>query len=825
MLKNRFLILLVLSAVIFGCGGREDDLTDTDSADTVSPLLLVTSPREGAVLNELTTVSGSVYDDNSTKMITVFLAVDGETNESALVSRDNWQFGLNITNDGNYTLYLWATDFAGNSCTVIERNVTVQAPVPDTNAPNLTVNSPLNGSTIDALNTVSGTVWDDSGGLVTVFAAIDGTTNQTYTFSGGSFSIPLNLTNEKDYSLYMWAKDGSGNTSAVQRIDVTVQIIIVDTNAPQLVIATPTNQQVLGQTVTVTGTGTDNITSKPITVYVLAEGVTNTTYFTSGANWSINLQFTTNGNYTIRAWATDHASNSSVPQNIDITVDSSALADWTVMVYLDADNNLEEDGLDDFNEIEAVSELTGANINVIVLMDRISGHSSEDGNWTGAKIYRVTPDGNTSSIGSERLACSSLGLTSISANGEEINMGDPTTLGKFVDFCQADYPANRYFLILWNHGGGWREIGDKRDNLKTDIFKDVCWDDTSGESAYLYNYEVRESLTGKGIDVIGFDACLMGMIEVAYELAGVADYMIASPQTEPGGGWNYTYWLSDFLTTDLSPMELMRVVVEAYAQEYSGEAATTLAGYDLSQIGPVMTALDNFALEMISLSNTWWSSWGVNYNNYALQQLNGALDTMERFDENYDLYDLVDIADKSSSAALISALSNFIPYEWNNPSGDIFSGDPNSHGLAIYFGMNSEYIDDYRSVNRFNADSKWTDYLEALLEFPPYEFMGPGSRSSALGINGSDFYQFYVNSTGTVDIDLNVPASSDDDLYVFYDGVKLYESEEWNEGTDESIFFTASETGWYIIEVFRYDSYDTGSQYTLTVSEGTADIQ
>ena len=164
---------------------------------------------------------------------------------------------------------------------------------------------------------------------------------------------------------------------------------------------------------------------------------------------------------------------------------------WTVMVWLDGDNNLESASMIDMNEMEYGLYLaqTGNpsindNLSIIVQIDRIDGYldGGYDGgvDWSNTRRYRVKPDSNTSDD-----MIRSLHL----ANMEETNMGDASNLKDFITYCKANYPADNYALILWNHGGGVRGTPDgsiiSKSLTKSSTIiepdpapKAVCWDDT-----------------------------------------------------------------------------------------------------------------------------------------------------------------------------------------------------------------------------------------------------------------------------------------------------------------------------------------------------------
>ena len=108
----------------------------------------------------------------------------------------------------------------------------------------------------------------------------------------------------------------------------------------------------------------------------------------------------------------------------------------------------------------------------------------------------------------------------------EMNMGEAGTLRRLLEYGQETRPAENYALILWDHGGGPLE--------------GVCRDENYGMDALSLG-EIAEALEGwteKKLSWIGFDACLMGSLEVAGQMAPYAEYMIASQETEPAWGWN-----------------------------------------------------------------------------------------------------------------------------------------------------------------------------------------------------------------------------------------------------------------------------------------------
>ncbi len=209
-------------------------------------------------------------------------------------------------------------------------------------------------------------------------------------------------------------------------------------------------------------------------------------------------------------------------------------AEWTFMVYLDGDNDLEGAGIDDFLEMATVG--SNSDVNIVVQFDRISGEDSSHGDWTTCKRFYVTQGMEPTEANQE-------------VDIEEVNMGDPAVLTDFINWATTSYPATNYALILWNHGNGWRARYDaliedlrtattveEKNAIRQELaevqrpsFKGVCSDDTDGDVLYMQEVQSALNAATTDVDLIGFDACLMGMIEVAYEIRDTgASVMVGS---------------------------------------------------------------------------------------------------------------------------------------------------------------------------------------------------------------------------------------------------------------------------------------------------------
>ena len=120
---------------------------------------------------------------------------------------------------------------------------------------------------------------------------------------------------------------------------------------------------------------------------------------------------------------------------------SAATKPWTVMVYIDGDNNLEDYVVKDI-ETELSALGSNANVNVVCIADRGPGYDNSRGDWQTTKLYYCTQ-------GMLADAASAV------ADWGERNMGDKQTLIDFVSWAKTNYPATNYMLAFWDHGYMW----------------------------------------------------------------------------------------------------------------------------------------------------------------------------------------------------------------------------------------------------------------------------------------------------------------------------------------------------------------------------------
>lgn len=310
---------------------------------------------------------------------------------------------------------------------------------------------------------------------------------------------------------------------------------------------------------------------------------------------------------------------------------------WTILAYICADNDLERFGLQDINEMEQVG--SSKDVNIVAQIDRMregrKGATISDGNWTGTRRYFVEKDNDMSKISSKMVM-----------NLGEQCMGDKKTLADFLKWGVNTYPADNVVVVIWNHGAGWIGIAHDEETDKMLSMPDVSWALREGQKEL-------SKVNGKAskFSIVDFDACLMGTIEVAYELADYVDFMVASEENEPGEGMPYADYLGPLVKNpSLTPREFTKRMVGTYVYSYSkGGSATnsfvkgspvTKSATDLSKIPALVKKFDALARALLA-----------NHELYAeaLVDEGGRFASIRRYSDE-TLVDLVDFAHKMAQA-------------------------------------------------------------------------------------------------------------------------------------------------------------------------------
>lgn len=307
---------------------------------------------------------------------------------------------------------------------------------------------------------------------------------------------------------------------------------------------------------------------------------------------------------------------------------------WTFIVYAAADNNLRDYASRNIKQMSMIG--SNQNVNLCVHLDiRLHGSKKMTRRYYIEKNNPVQVD-----LRNEKTPMDS---------------GDPQTLISACRWAITNYPADRYILVLWNHGTGIIDPYGRRQidtkmlyvyNPHTNVYeldrsigfldliealndpKGICWDDSTGN--YLTNQKLETALAeiknnllgGKKFDIIAFDACLMSMIEVAEITKRYANIQIASEEVEPGPGWKYDEALSPFLRGAPDAHALASHIVDAFAVAYRpngnhpGFIDYTQSALDLAFMDQLEANVDHLAS---LLTGALMSDSGTQYRNLIAQ--------------------------------------------------------------------------------------------------------------------------------------------------------------------------------------------------------------
>ncbi len=259
-------------------------------------------------------------------------------------------------------------------------------------------------------------------------------------------------------------------------------------------------------------------------------------------------------------------------------------AEWTILIYMAADNGLNNAALSDINEME--NSIFSDNINIIVQID-----NNQYNQYPGAVRYHVYPD--TSDEITSKI---------ISLMGE-IDSGDYNTLTSFANWGFNKYPSEKKALVIWSHGNGWY-----------DYYNRFCPDHESGSSIDIPDGDLRNALErmNSKLDIMILDACFMQTIEVLTEAYRYANYIISSEDVVPTDGFPYdivfTAW-EDYLSSEILASELVGFYLDSYLPGGSQNSSVyyipvTCSAVKTSRFPTLLNDLSDFTVNWTYVANS-----------------------------------------------------------------------------------------------------------------------------------------------------------------------------------------------------------------------------
>lgn len=372
----------------------------------------------------------------------------------------------------------------------------------------------------------------------------------------------------------------------------------------------------------------------------------------------------------------------------------------TIMVYMCGTDLESRSGMGTADLQEMLSARFGSNINLLIYTGGCKAWKNTAVSSSSNQIWQVK-DGS---------------LVCLQKNLGSVTMTSPNTLAGYIQWCAKNYPASRYELILWDHGGG--------------SVSGYGYDEKFASSGSMSLAGLDAALKAAGIkfDFIGFDACLMATVETALTMSQYADYLIASEETEPGVGWYYTDWLTEFgKDTSMSTLQVGQNIVDSFvdtcAKKCPGQL-TTLSVIDLAELEHTLPdALADFSHATTKL-----------LQNQQYQTVSNARNGTREFAQSskIDQIDLVHLAQNlgtRESQALSDTLLSAVKY--NRTSSNM----TNAYGLSIYFPCRKTAAVD-RAVSTYQAIGMDDSYSQCIRQFASQQTIGSvgaAGQSSPLG--------------------------------------------------------------------------------------------
>ena len=375
---------------------------------------------------------------------------------------------------------------------------------------------------------------------------------------------------------------------------------------------------------------------------------------------------------------------------VTVTPINTTQGTWTIMVYMNAANDLSAFSLANFTQMQKAATAGNA-VRTIVQWKQVSS-LPYPAQFNGTRRYLIQPSQATT-IASQL----------VQDLGTGVDMGNYQTLTGFINWAKTYYPAQHYMLIMWDHGAGWQR-GVSR--VKT---RAVSFDDETGSA--IQTWQLSQGLGNNQFDILAWDASLMQMAEVADEIKSQVSFIAGSEESPPGSGYPYDLALAPFYKTpSQSALNLSKSFVDAMINGYANDMQEkiTQSVVDTSKLPAVLTAINDLGAALdanVATIGTAVKAARSSTQSYSLA-------------EGFNYFDLFDLSSKldanisiaginTADAEVRAAIAGAIVWEGHN------SLSPGSHGLSIDFSNSSAfagYASDYAQL-RLALDTDWATWL------------------------------------------------------------------------------------------------------------------
>ncbi len=423
-------------------------------------------------------------------------------------------------------------------------------------------------------------------------------------------------------------------------------------------------------------------------------------------------------------------------------------ADWTVMIYMAGENNLTQSLSADLEEMKSVG--SSDRVNIIVQADTgASGlFTSNPGDTHRFKVYK--------------------GWLQDYPLGYNADMASPEELASFISWAVSNFPARRYCLVLWDHGLGWIG-GEENSDMALDgevPVRGILMD--AGSNSFMSLSELNDALSSAGtrFDLIEFDACLMGMWEVAVSVRQWASYLSFSQATEPSTGNPYDLIFAHLNAhPEMDGRQLAKMIVEDYLSFYQSDlfadTAVTKSAVDTDKIQELSSGI-NYLGQLLNLSfpriRDMLMDMRQDIQEYI--ELPGSIDLVD-FLQSLEQVPDEDIRAEADYLKGLLVEGIVIRSGFHNAIiTSLLAGSPDlsgSNGLSIFFPIGSELLpgelEQYGKTQAAEGSPEWFDFIKRFSEdtalFPN---VGAAKGDFVFGVFWNSFTGGYSNA----DLDLYV---------------------------------------------------------------------
>lgn len=297
------------------------------------------------------------------------------------------------------------------------------------------------------------------------------------------------------------------------------------------------------------------------------------------------------------------------------------------------------------------------------------------------------------------------------------DMTKPDNLTVFLNYGYRNYKAEKYSLILWNHGIGIFGYGVDEISKKNMTLNQL-------------SRALRQSKFGtrNKLEFIGFDACIMSGVEIANIVKDYADYLISSQENEPGFGWDYTFITKMKIDTPTS--EMSKHIIDGYFNynKKYGFRGNTLSLIDLSKIDGVKESINTLFSKVdsnlktdyaqISRNRSNAKDFGVGTEEGEYYDLVDIKNLIKNFPEKYK--NEVEKLNKAIDGAVIyqqtdlnhaNGLSIYFPYKANN---EIHESNLFTYKLVNYSKEYNRFVNNFSDIRYGDRKSNWRTFQKPI---------------------------------------------------------------------------------------------------------------